>query len=114
MKVRSLGLFFGVLSSFACFPALAQAKQLPPANRVTLQRARETAVHAYPGKVQGEELEFEGGKWIYSFDLKNAGDKRVHEVHVDALSGLVLDIHAESAADELKEKREDQKESSGT
>ncbi len=114
MKVQSLGLLCVILSSLACFSNRAQAEQQAPADRVSLQKAREIAIHVYPGKVQGEELEFEGGKWIYSFDLKNTGDKKVHEVHVDAITGLILDVHVESAADEPKEKREDEKQGSGT
>jgi hypothetical protein len=95
---------------FAIAPFIARAEQKPPADRVPIEAARDVATKAYQGKIQGEELEFEGGKWIYSFDLKSKGDKRVHEVHVDALSGKLLDIHTETASDEAKEKSEDAKE----
>jgi hypothetical protein len=81
----------------------AHAEGTPPANRISLEKARKTATQAYAGSVQGEELEFEGGKWLYSFDLKKPKDKNVHEVQVDALSGKVLDVHVETAADESKE-----------
>lgn len=93
--------------------ALAFAKdQQPPVNRVSIEKARNVATQAYPAKVQGEELEFEGGKWIYSFDLKGPKDKRVREVHVDAISGKLLDTHTETMADEQKERSEDAKEES--
>jgi hypothetical protein len=96
--------------ALALVPCFAMAKETPPANRVPIEKARAAATRAFHGGIQGEELEFEGGKWIYSFDLKTSKDKRVHEVHVDALSGKVLDIHTESASDEQKEVAEDAKE----
>jgi hypothetical protein len=95
---------------FALVPCLVMAKETPPANRVPIEKARAAATAAYHGGIQGEELEFEGGKWIYSFDLKSQKDKRVHEVHVDAITGKVLDVHTESARDEKKEAAEDAKE----
>jgi uncharacterized membrane protein YkoI len=91
-------------------PLLVQAKDKPPANRVPVEAARKTAIAEFAGKIQGEELEFEGGKWIYSFDLKSEKDSRVHEVHVDAISGKFLDKHMETAADEKKEAQEDSNE----
>jgi hypothetical protein len=94
----------------ALAPCFAMAKEAPPANRVPVETARATAIATYHGGIQGEELEFEGGKWIYSFDLKAKKDKRVHEVHVDAISGKVLDVHTETALDEQKEAAEDAKE----
>ncbi len=92
-------------------PLLVQAKQSPPENRVPIEAARKVAISTYSGKIQGEELEFEGGKWIYSFDMKSPKDSRVHEIHVDAISGKLLGKHTETAADERKEKREDANES---
>jgi hypothetical protein len=105
MKIRPV---YIALSMLVAMPGLAHAKETPPANRISIEKARSVATNAYSGKIQGEELEFEGGKWIYSFDLKTSKDKNVHEVHVDALTGKVLDIHTETASDESKELQEDQ------
>lgn len=91
---------------------IANAKPTPPQNRVSIEAARAVALKAYPGKVKDEELEFEGGKWIYSFDLQEPSDKRVHEAHVDAVTGKLVNMHTETAADERKEKKEDAKEAS--
>lgn len=88
-------------------PLLVKAEGVPPAGRVSIEKAREAATKKFQGKIQGEELEFEGGRWIYSFDMKSTKDKRVHEVHVDAISGKVLGVHTETAADEKKEIQED-------
>lgn len=96
-----------VLMALALAPCFALAKQIPPANRIPIEKAREAATAAYHGKIQGEELEFEGGQWIYSFDLKSKKDGRVHEVHIDAISGRLLDVHTETASDEKKELTEE-------
>lgn len=110
MKYKTIKRSGMVLSILACTPFLAHAKPTPPANRVSIEKAREVAIQAFQGKIQGEELEFEGGKWIYSFDLKTSKDKLVHEVHVDALTGKALGVHTETASDEKKELNEDLKE----
>ena len=106
MKNKNLWI---ALSILALTPALAQAhsKDTPPENRISQEKARQAAKSYYAGKIESEELEFEGGKWIYSFDLKKSNDQRVHEIHVDAISGKVLDAHTETASDESKEAQED-------
>ena len=109
MKSQSNGSKWVTSLVLALVPCFAIAKEAPPANRIPIEKARVTATATYQGRIQGEELEFEGGKWIYSFDLKSAKDKRVHEVHVDAISGKVLDVHTETARDEQKEAIEDAK-----
>jgi hypothetical protein len=71
--------------------------------RITEDSAREIAMRRVPGGVvQALELEREGGRLIYSFDLKLAGHPGIEEVHVDALNGSVLAVehetpHADSA-----------------
>jgi uncharacterized membrane protein YkoI len=90
------------------FPTWASAKLTPPEGRISAETAGELARKYYNGKVQSEELEFENGKWIYSFDLKNPKDKKIHEVQIDALSGKLVNMHTETPADEKKESKEDQ------
>ncbi|MGI8495778.1 MAG: PepSY domain-containing protein, partial [Pyrinomonadaceae bacterium] len=58
------------------------------------------------GKIEGEELEKEHGKTIYSFDIRNAKGT-ITEVQVDAYSGAVLSVEEEDAGKEAAEKRED-------
>jgi len=50
-----------------------------------------------PGKVLAEELEHEGGRWIYSFEIKPTGETRklIKEVNIDADTGAVVDIGTE-------------------
>jgi hypothetical protein len=112
--MRKIKLTIGLLSLFTIFAVLAvvksaQARETPPTNIVSIETARKAATAAYPGKVKDEELEFEGGKWIYSFDLSSKKDSKIHEVHVDALTGKVLEIHTETALDEKREKQKEEK-----
>lgn len=74
-----------------------------PKNRISIDRARATAKKRFNGEVKGEELEFEGGKWIYSFDLSKAGQPGVQEVQVDAVTGKIVSEKHESPSDEAKE-----------
>jgi uncharacterized membrane protein YkoI len=80
---------------------LAQAK-------ISVDSARAIARHRIPGGViQSSELEREGGKLVYSFDLKVAGKKGTEEVLVDAITGRIVGVEHENAAAEAAEERAD-------
>jgi uncharacterized membrane protein YkoI len=73
-------------------PALAYTGQkLAGEAKISIQKAREIALKAHPGKITDEELEKEkGGSGLrYSFDIKTATG--VQEVGVDAETGAVLE-----------------------
>ncbi len=83
---------------------LAACAGHPPENRVPEADARAAALALVPGAtVNGQELEREGGRWIYSFDLLVAGRPGVEEVHVDAVTGKVLAREHEGPGDEATE-----------
>jgi uncharacterized membrane protein YkoI len=42
------------------------------------------------GKIQSGEIEREGGKLIYSFDIKVPGKSGIEEVNVDAMTGTII------------------------
>ena len=89
------------------FSSLAQSKELPakPAHLITEEAARKVAVKEYNGKVLSDELEYEGGRWVYSYDIADISHNgSVHEIQVDAASGKVVSKTIESAKDEAKEK----------
>ena len=48
------------------------------------------------GTISGAELEEEGGRLIYSFEIKIAGKSGEEEVHVDARTGEVVKQEHES------------------
>ena len=78
-----------------------------------MAEAREIALKQATGKIEGEELERENGKLLYSFDIRT--DKgTITEVQVDAKTGKVLSAKEESKADEAREKREDAKKAKKT
>ena len=83
-------------------PAALQAKA-----KITCEAARKSALAKLGGKglrVKSAELEEEGGKLVYSFDVKRKGKPGVDEVQVDALTGEIGAVKHESAQDEAKEK----------
>ena len=62
------------------------------------------------GKIESAEIEREGGKLIYSFDVKAPHKSGVEEVNVDANTGTVVKKEHESAK---AEKAEMKKEAAG-
>ena len=89
---------------------LAQAK-------ISADAARTTALaRIKSGTIKEEEIEMEGGKLVFAFDIKVARKSGVEEVLVDALTGEIVSVAHESsasesaeAAKELKEKKSPKK-----
>lgn len=82
----------------------------PPTPQVTESMARATALAAVSaGAVQSSELETEGGKQVWSFDIKDAKSTDVVEVQVDAKTGLIVSKKRETLADQRREAQADQK-----
>jgi uncharacterized membrane protein YkoI len=72
--------------------------------KVSLEAAQATAQAKVPeGKMTSHELEKEHGKLIYSFEFKVPGESGVREVHVDAMTGKVINIAQESGKTEKHE-----------
>ena len=84
-----------------------QQAKLDNKAKITMAEAQKIALAKEPGKLKSKELEKENGKLIYSFDIKTRSG--VHEVNVDAVSGEIVEDKVESAADEAKEKQQDNK-----
>lgn len=73
----------------------------PPSDRVSMEVARAEALRLVPGgRITGEELEKEDGHWIYSFDVAVEGRAGVQELHVDALTGKLLEAGEGAEEDE--------------
>ena len=86
--------------------AFAEAKA--PKDAIGMEKATSIAMEAAPGKLESSELEFEKGQWVYSFDIRGE-DTRIHEVLINSQTGKIVSNKTESAAEEAKEKAEDQK-----
>lgn len=100
-------------AALAVTPAFAATESqaaLQKEAKISMKTARSIALKKVPhGTVASSELERENGKLIYSFDIKTAKGG-VTEVNVDALNGKVIDVHAETAAKEAAEKKQEAKE----
>jgi len=95
------------LMAAGLYAAETQA-QLQKEAKISMKKAKSIAMKKVPdGKIQSAELEREGGKLIYSFDIK--GSKGITEVNVDAMNGKVVNVHEESPAKEAAEKKAEQK-----
>jgi uncharacterized membrane protein YkoI len=66
--------------------------------KVSMADARAKALALVPGVVRDEELEQEGGRWIYSFEIKPTGETRkiIKEVNIDADTGAVVGVEIEN------------------
>lgn len=105
---------FLILATFGAVASAGAQSASPksdvPANlarqaKISLDSARTIASARLPkATVQSEELEREGGKLIYSFDMKTAGKSGIDEVNVNAMNGkLVGKVGHEGPAAEAKE-----------
>lgn len=114
MRKTSLALAAALSLSFAAAgTATAQApaykRHVPPAlaRRAKIKEAdaAATARKLMPkAKIAALELEREGGRLLYSFDMKTAGRDGIDEVNVDAMTGKQVGrIDHESSAAERKE-----------
>jgi len=85
---------------------LAQHPKPKPHVKIEEAAARATALARVPhSAVRSHELEFEGGRWIWSYDLKVAGKSGIDEVNVDANTGAVVGgVQHEGRTSEAKEK----------
>ncbi len=79
-----------------------------PAARRTIprQQAVRTALAGVPGgRIGSAELEREGGRLVWSFDISRPGFVDVTEIQVDAHSGAIVSRKTESPTQERKEMR---------
>lgn len=80
--------------------------------KVTEPAASVTALAKVPnGRISAVEIEREGGKLIYSYEIKVPGKKGTEEVNVNAVTGeTVGDVEHETPTAEKKEARQEARE----
>ena len=84
--------------------------QLEKEARGTMAQARALALKTVPGaSIKDGEIEREGGKLIYSFDMKTQGKTGIDEVNIDAMTGTVIGNQHETPKDEHAEAKADAK-----
>jgi len=115
-SVVTLGLLAGGLT--ACMTEKEEGKEGEKAAAVKLEtqakiskaEAQKIALDKVPaGTIKEGEIEKEKGKLIWSFDITTPNTKDITEVQVDAMTGAVIDVSKESAANQEKEEKEDKK-----
>jgi len=73
--------------------------------KITKQQATATALARVPdGKIREAELEREGGKLVWSFDIARPGTKDITEIQVDAKTGEIVSQTTETPKHEASEK----------
>jgi uncharacterized membrane protein YkoI len=55
------------------------------------------------GEIKAVEIESEGGKLIYSYEIRVKGRAGIEEVNIDAITGKLIGVEHENAATEKKE-----------
>ena len=92
---RSLATIIALSLSIA--PVASAQDGVTHTPKVSLKDARTKALAVVAGTVAAEELEQEGGRWIYSFEIRPKGEshKIIREVNIDADSGAVVNVETE-------------------
>ena len=84
--------------------------QLEKEAKMTMADARAMALKTVPNStVQAGEIEREGGKLIYSFDMKVAGKTGIDEVNIDAMTAKLVSNKHETPKAERAEAKADAK-----
>ncbi len=97
----------GALSTFAG-PALAKSDtkekiQMSQNATVTIDQAIKSASDKVPGKVIEAELEKKHDKAVWEVEIVTA-DNKIQEIHVDPMSGDVIDVEEKGAGKMSKKK----------
>jgi uncharacterized membrane protein YkoI len=78
--------------------------------KISMTDARALAMRTVTnGTIQAGEIEREGGKLIYSFDMKVPHKSGIDEVNIDAMTGKLVSHQHETPKDERKEASADAK-----
>jgi hypothetical protein len=86
----------------------ASQAELMAKAKVSKETAQQTALAKVPnGTIKDGEIENENGKLQWSFDVATPGSTDITEVNIDAMTGDVISVNKESAADEAKEAAEE-------
>lgn len=88
----------------------SQASLLKQA-KVTKEAASKTALTKVPGgTIRSSELENEHGALVWSFDIAIPKSTNIHEVQVNAVTGMIAHSEIETPKDQAKEREQDKKE----
>jgi DNA-directed RNA polymerase alpha subunit len=101
----------GALTLSHAFAAEPPQAELEGQAKVSQEQATRTAQARVPNsKVKSAELERENGRLVWSFDLAREGKPGVTEIQVDAMTGKIVSVKKETAAEEASEARKEARE----
>ncbi len=115
IRFASLALIAAAVSTAGAQPPHRHKKvetqaELQKEATMTMADARAMALTTKPNAtIQDGEIEREGGKLIYSFDMKVAGNSGIDEVNIDAMSGKLISNQHETPKAERAEAKADAK-----
>ena len=75
---------------------IKQKLQMAESATITIDQAIKTANEKVPGKVIEAELENKHNKAVWEVEIATA-DNKIMEVHVDSMSGSIIDVEEEGA-----------------
>lgn len=78
-----------------------EAVEMAASAKVTIDQAIKTASEKVSGKVIEAELEQKHNKLVWEVEIVTAENK-VKEVHIDAETGVVIDVEEDNAVKEMK------------
>ena len=84
-----------LLGGFGAGAAVAGDSEASPnaaEAKISQNQAEKIALEKVPGTVKEAELEKEGGKLVWSFDIAQAGSGEMMDVEIDAQTGEVLEV----------------------
>jgi uncharacterized membrane protein YkoI len=100
----------GAQQSHAPHKKAESQAELQKEAKLSMADARTMALRTVPNStIQAGEIEREGGKLIYSFDMKVAGKSGIDEVNIDAITGKLVSHQHETPAAERAEAKADAK-----
>jgi uncharacterized membrane protein YkoI len=109
-KINLAAMAFLVAAVTASHMKIETQADLQKEAKMTMADARVLAQKTVPtGKIASGEIEREGGKLIYSFDMKVAGKSGIDEVNIDAMTGTLIANQHETPKDEKAEAKADVK-----
>ncbi|MDQ6911833.1 MAG: PepSY domain-containing protein [Verrucomicrobiota bacterium] len=92
------------LTSSALAKSNETQAQLQAQAKITQADAQKTALAKVPnGKIKSAELENEGGKLVWSFDIAKPNSKDIAEVLVDAKTGKIAKMENETPKQQANE-----------
>ena len=115
MKMSTM--LLAVALMFGAAPAYAKGVTMKEERPGLLSKAKITAAAATAiaqarvpkGKIVSAEIEEEGGRLLFSFDVRTKGETGIDEVNVDATTGKIANVQHETPKDEAAETVADKK-----